>query len=73
MHSCFPNHDLAVSLLPYAFDRRDDAHDEAHLLRVWRNVEKIMVQEGGDSDILLAATLLHDYGRGAFCQSPKRL
>lgn len=60
MHRCFPHPDLAMALLPHAFDIRDGAHDEAHLLRVWRNVEKIMEGEGGDSEILLAATLLHD-------------
>lgn len=60
MHSCFPHPDLARSLLPHAFDARDGAHDEAHLLRVWRNVAGIMAREGGDSEILLAATLLHD-------------
>ena len=60
MHRSFPDPDLALSLLPHAFDRRDGAHDEAHLLRVWKNVEKIMAQEGGDIEFLLAATLLHD-------------
>ncbi|MFE3837722.1 HD domain-containing protein [Pseudogemmobacter sonorensis] len=60
MHKSFPDSGLARSLLPHAFDHRDGAHDEAHLLRVWRNVEKIMAREGGDRDILLAATLLHD-------------
>ena len=60
MHKNFSNSDLALVLQPHTFDRRDGAHDEAHLLRVWRNVEKIIAQEGGDTDILLAATLLHD-------------
>ncbi len=60
MHTRFPFPDLALALLPHAFDVRDGAHDEAHLLRVWRNVEKIVDGEGGDIEILLAATLLHD-------------
>ena len=60
MHGHFPNPQLAIALLPHAFDIQDGAHDEAHLLRVWRNVERIMDAEGGDADILLAATLLHD-------------
>lgn len=60
MHEHFAHPDLARALLPHAFDARDRAHDEAHLLRVWRNAERIMQGEGGDSEILLAATLLHD-------------
>lgn len=60
MHTHFYNPDLAQALLPYSFDMRDGAHDEAHLVRVWRNVEKIVAGEGGDKEILLAATLLHD-------------
>lgn len=59
-HDHFPHPDLAQALLPHAFDDRDGAHDEAHLLRVWRNVEKIIEEEGGDTEILVAATLLHD-------------
>ena len=60
MNKCFPLPDLACALLPHAFDIQDGAHDEAHLLRVWRNVEKIVGNEGGDIEILLASTLLHD-------------
>ena len=60
MHQQFSDPALAKALLPHAFDRRDGAHDEAHLVRVWRNVVKIAAAEGGDSEILLAATLLHD-------------
>uniref|UniRef100_UPI000494622D HD domain-containing protein n=1 Tax=Oceanicola sp. S124 TaxID=1042378 RepID=UPI000494622D len=60
MHAQFPDPDLASALLPHAFDIRDGAHDEAHLLRVWRNVARIAAEEGGDTRILLAATLLHD-------------
>lgn len=60
MHDHFPLPDLARALLPHAFDMRDGAHDEAHLLRVWRNVAAIAGAEGGDIRILQAATLLHD-------------
>ena len=60
LHDHFPNSELARSLGPHAFDARDGAHDEAHLLRVWRNVADISTHEGGDSEILVAATILHD-------------
>jgi len=60
MHTRFMYADLARSLLPHAFDVSDSAHDEAHLLRVWRNDEKIVAEEGGDTEILVAAALLHD-------------
>ena len=56
----FPDTSLANALLPHAFDTTDGAHDMAHLRRVWRNVQTIMEGEGGDADILLAATILHD-------------
>ncbi|MEM7720431.1 MAG: HD domain-containing protein [Pseudomonadota bacterium] len=58
--SRFPDADLAKALLPHAFDKTDSAHDIAHILRVWANVEKIAAQEGGDLTVLQAATLLHD-------------
>lgn len=60
LHAHFPHPELARALLPHAFDARDGAHDEAHLLRVWRNVATISAGEGGDTDILIAATILHD-------------
>ncbi len=60
LHLEFRDPSLAQALLPHAFDHSEGAHDVAHLLRVWRNVERIMAQEGGDARILLAATLLHD-------------
>lgn len=55
-----PHEVLAAALLPQAFDRMDGAHDHAHLARVWANVRRIMAAHGGDEEILLAATLLHD-------------
>lgn len=60
LHEKFLHAELASALLPHAFDRRDGAHDEAHLLRVWRNAAKIIEVEGGDTEILVAATILHD-------------
>ena len=51
---------LAATLLPIALKGADGAHDLSHLLRVWRNVVLIMAEEGGDAEVLLAATLLHD-------------
>ena len=60
LYDQFPHPALAQSLLPHAFDVREGAHDEAHLLRVWRNVAKITSHEGGDTEILVAATILHD-------------
>lgn len=55
-----PHQALAAQLLPIALRDADGAHDLSHLIRVWRNVRAIMAEEGGDADILLAATLLHD-------------
>lgn len=52
---------LAQSLLAQAIpDGSDGAHDLAHITRVWTNVRAISAHEGGDLEILLAATLLHD-------------
>ncbi|MBK5528248.1 HD domain-containing protein [Pseudomonas sp. TH06] len=53
--------DLAAELLPHALEPSDDgAHDIAHLQRVWHNVRTLHAEEGGDLEVLLAATLLHD-------------
>ncbi|MFK8332850.1 HD domain-containing protein [Pseudomonas sp. BJa5] len=52
---------LADTLLPHLPDSRGDgSHDLAHIHRVWTNARAIQAEEGGDLDILLAATLLHD-------------
>jgi uncharacterized protein len=56
-----PFEQLAETLLPYAAPNGSDgAHDIAHITRVWTNVRAISEVEGGDLEILLAATLLHD-------------
>jgi uncharacterized protein len=51
---------VAVELLPYICCTGDGSHDQAHILRVWRNVLTIHAVEGGDQTILCAATILHD-------------
>lgn len=56
-----PLHHLATLLLPHAQAPGDDgAHDLSHLHRVWHNVRRLAADEGGDLQILLASTLLHD-------------
>lgn len=59
---CFaPFQDLADKLIPHTVaERADGSHDISHLHRVWSNVCAIRNKEGGDHQILLAATLLHD-------------
>lgn len=59
---CFaPFQDLADRLIPHTIaERADGSHDVSHLHRVWSNVCAIRDKEGGDHQILLAATLLHD-------------
>jgi len=52
---------LAEHLLPHATDGTSDgSHDQSHLLRVWKNATAIHDEEGGDREILAAATILHD-------------
>lgn len=52
---------LAEALLPFAIPNdTDGAHDIAHITRVWSNAREIAGVEGGDLEILAAATLLHD-------------
>ncbi|KAF1040096.1 MAG: putative protein YedJ [Burkholderia lata] len=38
----------------------DGSHDTSHLQRVWKNAAAIQAKEGGDAEVLFAATLLHD-------------
>ncbi|WP_296257799.1 MULTISPECIES: HD domain-containing protein [unclassified Pseudomonas] len=59
---CFaPFQNLADMLIPHTVaERADGSHDISHLHRVWKNVCAIRNKEGGDHQILLAATLLHD-------------
>ncbi|MFM0741358.1 HD domain-containing protein [Paraburkholderia xenovorans] len=56
-----PFHELADTLLPHAYDDNGDgSHDTSHLQRVWKNAATIHAEEGGDAQVLFAATLLHD-------------
>lgn len=56
-----PFQSLADLLIPHTVaERLDGSHDVSHLHRVWTNVCAIRDTEGGDHQILLASTLLHD-------------
>lgn len=56
-----PYDGLADLLLPHGMgDGNDGSHDLSHLCRVWKNATAIHAKEGGDGEILLAATILHD-------------
>jgi len=39
---------------------QDGSHDLSHIHRVWVNAQRIQRVEGGDLEVLLAATVLHD-------------
>lgn len=60
--ACFAPHEkIAGDLLPGLSDVGEDgSHDRAHMLRVWRNVQRISCVEGGDQVTLVAATILHE-------------
>ena len=48
-------------MLPHAGDANGDgSHDTSHLQRVWKNAAAIQADDGGDAQILFAATILHD-------------
>lgn len=51
---------LSIRLAPFLPESSDGAHDRAHIDRVWANARRIAAEEGGDGEILAAATLLHD-------------
>lgn len=56
-----PFEPLADALLHHVSHNADDgSHDVAHLQRVWKNAATIHAEEGGDAQVLLAATVLHD-------------
>ena len=38
----------------------DGSHDIGHFRRVWRMVQEISAEEGGDPEVLVAATWFHD-------------
>src|ERR1700759_5382997 len=55
-----PFDQLAAKLLDASTNDEDGAHDLSHIVRVWRNVQMIHREEGGDLEMLAAAVLLHD-------------
>ena len=56
-----PFQELAKTLLACLSDANGDgSHDTSHLQRVWKNAVAIHAEEGGDLEVLFAATLLHD-------------
>jgi uncharacterized protein len=56
-----PFTDIATQLLSFAIPNASDgAHDIAHTTRVWKNAQSIAAHEGGNLEIIVAATLLHD-------------
>jgi uncharacterized protein len=56
-----PFQHLVAELLKYLpTSQQDGSHDLSHIHRVWVNVQRIQRVEGGDLQVLLAATVLHD-------------
>jgi uncharacterized protein len=56
-----PFQPLADTLLAHLPENQDDgSHDVSHIHRVWKNACVIHAQEGGNLQVLLAATILHD-------------
>jgi uncharacterized protein len=52
---------LAAELLKcLPVGQQDGSHDLSHIHRVWVNAQRIQRVEGGDLQVLFAATLLHD-------------
>ncbi|MFK3818906.1 HD domain-containing protein [Pseudomonas sp. NPDC089407] len=52
---------LAAELLKHLPpDLNDGSHNLAHIHRVWANAQRIQRAEGGNLQVLLAATVLHD-------------
>tara|TARA_B100001741_G_C16504232_1_gene576305 strand:+ start:240 stop:878 length:639 start_codon:yes stop_codon:yes gene_type:complete len=49
-----------LSIAKKEIEGNDSSHDFEHAIRVLKNVEKIVVSEGGDLDILIPAALFHD-------------
>lgn len=55
-----PYENLAAQLIQFACESDDGSHDLAHILRVFKNAMRIHAEDGGDGEVLAAATLLHD-------------
>ena len=55
-----PYEEFARVLLPVNDQTKDGSHDNSHLIRVWSNARSIQAAEGGNSELIAAAVLLHD-------------
>lgn len=56
-----PFQSLATELITHLpGDQADGSHDLSHIHRVWKNVCRIQAVDGGNLQVLLAATILHD-------------
>jgi len=56
-----PYQHLAAELLKHLpSGQQDGSHDLSHIHRVWVNAQRIRQVEGGDLEVLFAATVLHD-------------
>jgi len=56
-----PFRPLAAELLKHLpSGQSDGSHDLSHIHRVWVDAQRIQQVEGGDLEVLLAATVLHD-------------
>ena len=63
-----PFQHLAADLLKYMpADQQDGSHDLSHIHRVWVNAKRIQRVEGGDLEVLVAATAAR------LCRSRKEL
>lgn len=60
LSSFAPYEELARVLLPVNDKTQDGSHDSSHLIRVWNNAKTIQAEQGGDSELIAAAVLLHD-------------
>ncbi len=47
-------------------ENAEHGHDYRHALRVWKNAEKISRKEGGNRQVILLASLLHDIADAKF-------
>ncbi|MGR6431429.1 HD domain-containing protein [Rhizobium sp. PAMB 3174] len=55
-----PHQAIAEQLLPHLDAGNDGSHDLAHIQRVFRNAFRIQAVEGGNTEVLAAAVLMHD-------------
>lgn len=55
-----PHQAIAEQLLHHLDAGTDGSHDLAHIQRVFRNAFRIQAEEGGNTEVLAAAVLMHD-------------